>query len=190
VLSVVPTNYHLTQRYKFPISIPHQTLSRLFSQVHVICTSKIWHLQAQKYSQTSWPLRQTQIVICRFIPKTDIFPTTPALPLNHLQVFASGVVRVQDQKLQVTSILIEVHTKNGVGQNTSPCKPISHYHTQSPGDSDRSARAQNLSASTELCRQWTIIRIEKNRTRNGLEPYRFRCLSERPSVPLKLLSKS
>jgi hypothetical protein len=107
----------------------------------------------QTYSQASWPLRQTQIVVCCLIPKTDTLPATPPLSLNRYQIFTSRVVRVQDQKFQVTSISIEVHTKNSMSQDTTPCKPISHTVRQKLLDRDHGECGQALQIETNTTQE-------------------------------------
>ena len=41
------------------------------------------------------------------------------LVLNDLQVLSSSVMRIQDEELEVAGHIVEVHTQNGVRQNTT-----------------------------------------------------------------------
>lgn len=66
------------------------------------------------YLNAFWQQWHAQVVVRTFIPKIYTLPPTPTFFVNYVQVFVACVVRIQDQKLDISCFLIIVDAENSM----------------------------------------------------------------------------
>ena len=76
-------------------------------------------IEIARSNDSSRPKRHAEIVECGFVPEVGSLPSAPSFVLNDFEVFTSGVMRIEDEELDVAFDVIKHHAQDRVRQHAA-----------------------------------------------------------------------